>query len=956
MESSTGVRSGFATSSASARAAAAAAVSRSTSGETMLANELGAAGVEDDTIPATSIAPTPAVYAASSAVGRIGGRAPASDAAAGDATDSDQGHSAGGGRSTPHQPVSIRRHRTRVDRSDTPTSLAVPSAVQVALESGDEDDSDDGDGGVDDMGRVEGVGGFLRPSRSNSDWSAGAKGVSLDLEVAGVSPVPGHSASHGKGSRWNLKRSSTSFAWDRTFAVDESGAAGSAEGRRSPAGRVASSRAAQRQLLSALDPSAEEVKRSNTVSVGGYTVFTRSKRIRSFNVVRQTYKTQMEARRKNVGHSDALLAFLLVLIDVRVYYDLLLRLLMSTSRVVLFMILDVISDCLFCVLYVVDLQWAVAHDGDDAFQTLDLPHRWLWINRRVETFDIALAFSVFNLLSLLCRVALDDSKLKTIFSVTTFIDVITSLPFVVASGFRVGQYIYLPFFLRGAIIVSRFKQVLRLRGATSLLNFDAVKEKVVILLVTMLSIIYVGTCAFQFTEFRFGSNAANNDFYQCIYFIVVTLSTVGYGDVTASSQYGRVVTIIIILVTISILPNLISSLAASISSQSSNGGSYKVGRTPFVVVMGEFDTVPKLLDVMETFLDEEQGDQAVTLVFLARNPPTPGVKNLVQQSLYRGRVHFLVGSGTEADDFERAQIRHASAVYLIADRGASDAEIEDERNTFFAPQTPLYISNLRPDAESFQESTATAVICVEDLKQFILGLTTLYSGAANLLINLLHKYAPPSSFDEAWMAQYGDGLGNELYSRASNPAFAGRPFSELAWYLFREFQVILIGVKAQVEEYDEGVHLLNPGPSYLIKEGDTLLLIAQSPAEVNSIASLSKEEFLASVKMERDEFYYDYGTIRTSPRPSKHENSLSRQRPPAATPSTAAAPTPTTTPLTHVTQPNVSFLDSRVPLCHVLDRRARAEDVVVRTAAHFSDHVLVCTASLDVFKFVATLR
>lgn len=39
-----------------------------------------------------------------------------------------------------------------------------------------------------------------------------------------------------------------------------------------------------------------------------------------------------------------------------------------------------------------------------------------------------------------------------------------------------------------------------------------------------------------------------------IYFVVVTLATVGYGDITPKSEFGRIIVILLIIVVIVLIP------------------------------------------------------------------------------------------------------------------------------------------------------------------------------------------------------------------------------------------------------------------------------------------------------------------------------------------------------------------------------------------------------------------
>jgi hypothetical protein len=57
--------------------------------------------------------------------------------------------------------------------------------------------------------------------------------------------------------------------------------------------------------------------------------------------------------------------------------------------------------------------------------------------------------------------------------------------------------------------------------------------------------------------------------------------------------------VIIILVSLSTIPTLIGSLVDTFTVQRSGGGYYSIGSSPFVVVVGMFDTVSiKILNVV----------------------------------------------------------------------------------------------------------------------------------------------------------------------------------------------------------------------------------------------------------------------------------------------------------------------------------------------------------------------
>jgi hypothetical protein len=130
---------------------------------------------------------------------------------------------------------------------------------------------------------------------------------------------------------------------------------------------------------------------------------------------------------------------------------------------------------------------------------------------------------------------------------------------------------------------------------------------------------------------------------------------------------------------------LIGSAVETVSLQNAGGGGYTpTNKRKFVVVIGAVSIVSRLLDLMETFLDEEEGDEAMHLVLLAPNPAAPNIKAIISQSLYKDRITYLVGDGLDPADFTRVQLESASAVYIVADRKAEEPQMEDEHNTLRA--------------------------------------------------------------------------------------------------------------------------------------------------------------------------------------------------------------------------------------------------------------------------------
>ena len=76
-----------------------------------------------------------------------------------------------------------------------------------------------------------------------------------------------------------------------------------------------------------------------------------------------------------------------------------------------------------------------------------------------------------------------------------------------------------------------------------------------------------------------------------IYFVVVTLSTVGYGDITAKSEEGRLCVIVFIIIVIILIPKQTNELIRLMGMQSVYARKFYKYNTevPHIIVTGQVE-------------------------------------------------------------------------------------------------------------------------------------------------------------------------------------------------------------------------------------------------------------------------------------------------------------------------------------------------------------------------------
>jgi voltage-gated potassium channel len=138
------------------------------------------------------------------------------------------------------------------------------------------------------------------------------------------------------------------------------------------------------------------------------------------------------------------------------------------------------------------------------------------------------------------------SKVKQLFNIYSIIDLIAIIPILFAGD----SYQILRVFR-----ALRFLRLMRfLRGHHFFFHKLKITHIIIIRIVYIaLSIIFVSAGMIFYAEHNIPESHIKT-FYDAVYFSIVTLTTVGYGDITPVSGYGRFITILIIISGIIFIP------------------------------------------------------------------------------------------------------------------------------------------------------------------------------------------------------------------------------------------------------------------------------------------------------------------------------------------------------------------------------------------------------------------
>lgn len=301
----------------------------------------------------------------------------------------------------------------------------------------------------------------------------------------------------------------------------------------------------------------------------------------------------------------------------------------------------------------------------------------------------------------------------------------------------------------------------------------------------------------------------NLTYIESAYFIIVTMSTVGYGDIFPITVSGRVVVTVFIftgfVVYTTALPALVNIAVAYYNTSQYTGNHSAIVSNQYVVVCGHVTAISAAGFLKELF-HPDRHDTATCIVFLHPDTPSTELRQVLKTNYTR--VKYLIGSPLSVCDLNRCGLQKARACVVLADRFSNDPLAEDRANLLqvtslkhASSSTPVILQLLCGSSKELLASIpcwshCDVVICLYELKLKILAQSCLTQGFTTFISNLFFASSPhhlPMQ-NGLWKTLYTQGACKEIYSSILSPTFNGMRVPEVAQVCFREMRVLLIAV------------------------------------------------------------------------------------------------------------------------------------------------------------------
>jgi len=402
----------------------------------------------------------------------------------------------------------------------------------------------------------------------------------------------------------------------------------------------------------------------------------------------------------------------------------------------------------------------------------------------------------------------------------------------------------------GPDINKRLNRIIdRFRGIYILLK----NEKFFYFLFIIIALILFAAASIFFAD-RYYETKGLGGLFDAVYWAVVTLGTVGYGDIVPHSVMGRIFAIIVILSGPFILALITASIASIFIERKIKEGKglEQVNDQGHIVICGWNEHGEKVIDGLL-----QQGRSVSQKIVLISELDRDEVQSI--QYRYKG-LRFVRGNFVKEDVLSRANLQSAASAVILADvSGGHTLENADERTIFGSMAIKSMTSKIRLCAELIHEENR------EHLKRTGVDEIVVRGETAGFLLST--SAISPGVTDAVRLLVNNRDI-NKIWRIKVPQKYIDRPFRDTSAYLRNKYGALTLAVVREEEkitlddilsddsnfiddfirrkfeesgkdffgEREDTVVTLNPPDDFMLSKNDWLVVICKErPSELGII-------------------------------------------------------------------------------------------------------------------------
>ena len=474
-------------------------------------------------------------------------------------------------------------------------------------------------------------------------------------------------------------------------------------------------------------------------------------------------------------------------------------------------------------------------------------------------------------------------------------------------------------------------RVFRFYRITNVFNYftseNMVKKQIIMIVNSILNIIFIISGLMQIVEsseidklikvqtdkLSILQLQLRKHFHHYLYYTVVSISTVGFGDIYPYTIFGKLILIPFVFIVLTVIQHQINDLIILVGAQSKYArNSYSAKEDlPHILLVGNINT-ESLKSFCHEFFHPDHGSQYRHAVILNPRIPPRDLEIFLHNPEIENYIFYLEGDPLNEKDLFRADVHKAKACIIFNDKNSKEPYSGDHQSIFLGIFIKKFVRNHNRELNKNNENISITelmnysntsfhiclqlnkpesiphfsksfqpiykkimkpdqIIVVESLKMNLLSKSCITPGIMALVTNLIITTGDTDEVNEEdWMKEYTEGRGHEIYRIQLKEYYYQFTFMEIIENIYNQGQVIAFALEIEVG----GVSIIKLNPSNL--PNITILNLIEKTKDFSFRKKKEKDSF--SDVVDFSEATYFGNTLNLNSKEREKERSYSKYK------------------------------------------------------------------------------